>query len=226
MTDRKSFNLEYTRLPTADFSRPVGPIAALMAQRSRMASALTDMEAGLADVRAFAAEGRFNAEIAIVWAGGLIVADGLKEGLSAMDPRAKLLFSVQDRAIANAEKVLKLFGQKGLAKREDALKNVDDSLQDAAKMIQTIRTSQKLIKDAGIGTPKKAERAISIGLMLTGDVISLLDGFKQRERAITMGDTQQAQIKLRINHVRNHIRELDVEFSRLMLLGEQLSKMA
>lgn len=226
MTDGFRYNLSYSNPPTVDFSRPVGPIAKLTAQRARMNRALADMESGLADIRAFSAEGRFNAEVAIVWAGVLIIADGLKEGLSTMDRRAKLLFSAQDKAIVRAEKLLKLFGQKGLAKRDDALAGVDDSLKDAVTMLQTIKTSQKLIKDAGIGAPKKAERAINVGLMLTGDVILLLDGFKQRERVTKMGNAQEAQTQLRINHIRKQIRELDAEFSRLMLLGEQLSRTA
>lgn len=226
MTDRRIFARDFQRPPSVDFSRPSTSLDDLSAQRARLQMAVEDMESGLKDIRRYTNEGRWNAECAIVWATALIMADGLKEGIASMDRRAKILFSAQDRAIERAEKVMKFFGGRGIAKREDALSSVDDSLKSAANLIEDIKRSQDVLKRVGIYAPKAADKPIRIVLMLTSDAILVADGFKEREKVLNRGAAQEAQIRQRINLFKRKIQQLDQEYSRLVLEAEAYGRTA
>lgn len=163
------------RPPTVDFQRANNPLNDLDLERTRLKYLILDVEHSIKEVRRFEAEGERYASYAVAWAATMTLMDILKVGLSAADRRAKILFEAQDKSLAQASKILQLFGYKPLATKADLLKTMDSSLELAPKMTDGVRKAQKILKEANVKVPKHLTLLLDLGTTMCDDFFLMVD---------------------------------------------------
>ena len=207
------------RPPAVAFDTPSDPFRALLAQRHRLRGVAEDVRRVMQDVGRFEAEGAHHANMAAVWAATLMVADILKIGLSAGDRRANVLFKAQDRAIEQANTVLKHLGLRTITTRGELLKTVDPNRRGAVNFVQHVREAQQFLKRHQAKAPKEIDLLLKIGIAMTEDSVLILQAGQTGQQVHAGAAAARASMLNNLSRVSQRILLIDQEITRMVDLA-------
>lgn len=223
----------------------------LIAKRSRLTQALNDMTMMQREMQRTRNQGNFDAGMACVWAAVLLVTDIVKDGVSAYDKRAALAFTVLDKGIDQANKLLHAFRIAPIAKKSDALAALDPNLRQVAGWTHSIRQVQSVLHGAAFVTkpggvvdgvlkqsglpplhPKvggalqkasgpRVDLMVNLALDMTEDTLLMLNAGQTQNRVNAINDAAIQRAGAQIRKVQVLIQKVDKEIQDWLVYFDQ-----
>lgn len=191
------------------------PLVALAGMRTRLKSVAEDMQWARQNVQKNRSDAVVYAGIATIWASVIMTTDILRVGTSAFDRRAKVLFSAQDRAVVQANKVLKALGRRQIQTREDLLKSLDPNLRQVANLAGDVQRARQFLQKIKINLPKEANVVVDLVIAMTQDTALMLQPGLTAQQVQTFNDGVLKKIDSDIEKIQRRILNLDQEIFRL-----------
>lgn len=190
----------------------------LITKRARVAEALRMINQAQQDIERAGSEGSYYAGLAAVWAGVLLTADIVKDGVSAADPRAALAFSEIDKAVDKANKLLVAFHRAPIARKSDALASLDPELRKVSTWAnQVSKVSAWLLK---LGSPVSKQTRGQIGVVIslantmTQDTLLMLQAANNQNRLSAMSRSAFQNATAQMKKVQMTLFKLDAEIQK------------
>jgi hypothetical protein len=187
----------------------------LAAKRFLLGEAVRMMTDAQRDMRRYQSEASLYCGYAAAWAAVLMTVEIVKIGLTASDSKAAAAFSVIDRSIDQANKLLIAFGHTPIQKKEQALESLDPSLRKVSAMTQTIQQARGVLKKLGVTEQKELALLLDLGVAMTDDTLLMLQAglldqklFRSSQAAITRTGHQIELLKSKINRLDDQIQYL------------------
>ena len=201
-------------------------LSELIAKRQRLSEAMRAVKEAAYDVARYRDEALNHVAYAAMWAAVLMATDVVKSGLSAADKRAAFGFSMLDRAIAKANKVLPLLRMAPIATKADALRAVDPNLQGAASFLSEVREARSVLSKARINAPKELDLVLNISLGMAEDTLLLLQAGQQQTLVAQQSAAVSANIRVQLQRMQSAIARLDVAISEFIAQYERNRRIA
>jgi hypothetical protein len=170
----------------------------------------------LDDLRKSRNDMAFNCGMAAGWAAVLMTMDILKHGVSAADKRAAVAFSVIDKGIEQANKLLIAFDRAPIERKEDALKSLDPGLRKASDFVQQVNQARSLLKGLGLKEKDQLGLTLDIASDMAQDTLLLLNVGVEQQRLGSMNDSAMMAAAHRLSFVQESLRKLDAEIDNVL----------